>query len=157
MGLEGILNQLSQGVFGRSLTGVPSQMTSTSGPLTAEGQQLWNMVMGQMQNTTPTKNVNFAGNNWTIQNPGYNNLLNALMKIDSSRGSMTPFTPDQGGLLGTLAPIIGAYAGASKKTTDDGSGGSGGGALNWILDLFQGLGSSGSGGSDVAAMGSSFL
>jgi hypothetical protein len=103
-------------ILGRSLTGDPAQMTSTTGPMTTEGQKLWDMVMGQLQNTPATRKINFGGNNWTVQNPGYNSLLTALRGIDSSRrGTMQPFTPDQGGLLGTLAPILGAMAGSPSK------------------------------------------
>jgi hypothetical protein len=143
MGLfDGILNPVSQLLFGRSATGEPAQMTSTTGPLTPEGQALWNMVYGQLQKTPPTQKVTFANNDWNVRTPNYNSLLGVLTSLDASRrGTMQPFTPDQGGILGSLAPILGAMGAGSNKTSNNGNDGLGlsnvGGAsynpLKWLL------------------------
>lgn len=130
MGLfDGILNTITEPLFGRSATGEPAKMTSTTGPLTPEGQQLWDMVMGQLENTPPTRNIKFARNDWTFRTPNYNTLVAALMNMDASRrGTMQPFTPDQGGLLGGLAPILGAMAGNSNNNNNNNNG-----VLDWLL------------------------
>lgn len=115
------------------LGGSKQSTTQSVGPLTPEGQQLWDMAMGQLQKTAPTRQINFGGNNWTVQNKGYNNLLQALMNIDNARRGATQTSQNQSSMFGSLLPIMGLMAGTENQATNNNNGMGLSGAGGWGL------------------------
>jgi hypothetical protein len=93
------------------LTGKPTGQVSTVGPLTPEGASIWDEYMKMLSNTPATKNINFGGQGWTINNPQRMGLLKALGSLDTERKGILQQTPETTGLLGRLAPLLAALGG----------------------------------------------
>lgn len=104
----------------QTLLGTPSRQVSNVGPLTTEGQILWNEYMKMVNAIPSTRNIKFGGQNWVTPNRQKERVLGLLSSLDASRRGTLGMQPEQAGILGKLAPLLAMMGGTNKTGNQDG-------------------------------------
>lgn len=112
------------------LMGTPPGEFNQTGPMTSEGQYLWNALQGEMGKTGGGFNINFGGTKIPVMDPMKAHLLNKMQGVSTGGGRITQgYQPGSQGLFGNLAQMLPFLLNNNK---------SGGGLTDWLKGLFGG-------------------